>query len=52
MWDFVVDSFLERLNESIYYTIGYADDIIILLIGKFENVLCNLMQDFLRILEK
>ncbi|XP_044262788.1 uncharacterized protein LOC123010152 [Tribolium madens] len=52
LWDVVVDSLLRRLNEAGFYTIGYADDLVILLTGRHEEVLCSLMQTALSVVEK
>lgn len=52
LWNLVVDSLIHRLNVAGFYTVGYADDISILLNGKFEQVLCNLMQTALRSTEQ
>lgn len=51
LWNIVVDSLLRRLNDNGFHTTGYADDITILLTGRFETVLCNLMQEALKIIE-
>ena len=51
LWNLVVDSLLWTLNKQGFYTIGYADDISILIDGKFESVLCNLMQTALHTVE-
>ena len=51
LWNLVVDSLLRRLNDKGFRTIGYADDITVLISGKFEGVLCNIMQTALRIIE-
>jgi len=51
LWNMVVDSLLHQLNRAGFFTIGYADDITILLNGKFEGVLCNLMQAALQLVE-
>lgn len=51
LWIIVVDSLLRRLNESGFFTTGYADDITILLNGNFEGPLCELMQTALKIVD-
>ena len=51
LWNLVVDSLLWTLNNQGFYTIGYADDITILINGKFESVACNLMQTALKTVE-
>ena len=52
LWNLVVDNLLCTLNSQNFYTIGYADDITILISGKFEGVVCNLMQTALKLVEK
>lgn len=52
IWNILVDDLLHLLNESGFHTIAYADDLTILLTGKYEGVLCSLMQSALRIIEK
>jgi hypothetical protein len=37
LWGLVVDDLLWELNDGGYYTVGYADDIAILIIGKFPQ---------------
>lgn len=51
LWNLVVDSLLQRLNNERYFTVGYADDITILLTGKFESVIFNQMQHALKLVE-
>src|SRR6195952_5575990 len=48
----LADNLIRSLNTKGYYAIGYADDICILITGKFENILCSLMQSALKIVEK
>lgn len=52
IWNIVVDSLIRKLNNRGYTTIGYADDIAILLNGTAENVLCHLLRSALRIVEE
>jgi hypothetical protein len=40
----VVDELLTRLNEGGIYTQGYADDICLLAVGKFPNMVSGLME--------
>jgi hypothetical protein len=40
----VVDELIGGLNGSGYYTLGYADDIAILIRRKFPNTLSELLQ--------
>jgi len=37
LWCLVVDKFIARLNRGGVYTQGYADDICLLVAGKFPN---------------
>jgi hypothetical protein len=37
LWNLVVDKLIEGLNGNGYYTLGYADDIAILICGKSPN---------------
>ena len=52
LWNLVLDSLLCRLNSERFHTIAYADDITLMLNGKFEGVLCERMQGALRIIEE
>lgn len=52
LWNMVIDDLLRKLNNAGYNTEGFADDIVILLIGKFEETLCSLMKSALSIVEK
>lgn len=49
MWSLVVDELLNRLTAFGVHCIGYADDIVIIAKGKFEGILCDLIQTSLRI---
>jgi hypothetical protein len=51
LWDLVADNLLATLNNQGYYTQGYADDIVILILGKHANTLSELMQRALEIVE-
>lgn len=51
LWVMVADGLLHRLTGSGFFTIGYADDITILLNGNFEGPLCELMQSALKVVE-
>jgi hypothetical protein len=44
LWGLVVDDFLWELNDSGYYTVGYADDIAILINGKFPHTVSEILQ--------
>ncbi|KAG7309924.1 hypothetical protein JYU34_004438 [Plutella xylostella] len=52
LWNLVVDDLLRRLNSSGFYTVGYADDLTILISGKFENLHCSVMQAAMKIVEQ
>ncbi|KAI5731976.1 hypothetical protein M8J77_019254 [Diaphorina citri] len=52
LWTLVVDSLLvEQLNENGYLSLGYADDIVILILGKYMDISLELMQHALAIVE-
>jgi hypothetical protein len=44
LWCLVVNELLARLNEGGVYTQGYADDICLLVVGKFQNTVTGLIQ--------
>lgn len=48
----VIDDLLRKLNKAGYNAEVFADDIVILLIGKFEETLCSLMKSAINIVEK
>lgn len=52
LWNLVVDSLIKSLNDRGYYTQGYADDIVILILGKDFNITCQLMQNALNYVSK
>lgn len=52
LWNMVIDDLLNKLNKAGYNTEGFADDIVILLIGKFEETLNSMMKSALIIVEK
>jgi hypothetical protein len=43
----VVDELIEGLNENGYYMLGYADDIAILVSGRFPHNVSKLLQEAL-----
>ena len=47
LWNLVVNSLIEYLNNMGYYTQGYADDIVILILGNSFDITCQLMQNAL-----
>ncbi|XP_063634981.1 uncharacterized protein LOC134805639 [Cydia splendana] len=52
LWNLVVNNLITKLNEEHFYTIGYADDLAILISGKFASTVCDLTQAALRIVER
>lgn len=48
----VIDGLLRKLNQADYNAEGFADDLVILIIGKYEDTLCSLMKSALKIVEK
>jgi hypothetical protein len=44
LWSLVVDDLLLELNGNRLYTIGYADDIAILINGKFLQTVSEVLQ--------
>jgi hypothetical protein len=44
LWSLVVDDLLWGLNNNGYYTVGYADDIAILINGKFPQTVTEVLQ--------
>lgn len=52
LWNLVVNDLITRLNKHYYYTIGYADDIAILVSGRVSSTVCDVTQQALRIVER
>ncbi|XP_054281228.1 uncharacterized protein LOC128998898 [Macrosteles quadrilineatus] len=52
LWNLVVDDLLSELNAQGMYAQGYADDIVVLIRGKFMNTCLELMQRALSIVER
>ncbi|CAH2108833.1 unnamed protein product [Euphydryas editha] len=52
LWNMVVNDLITALNDHRYYTVGYADDLAILIRGKFVNTICEVTNAALRIVEK
>jgi hypothetical protein len=48
----VVDELLGELNEGGYYAIGYADDIAILINGKFPQTFSEVLQTALALVQQ
>jgi hypothetical protein len=44
LWSLVVDDLIWGLNNDGYYTVGYADDIAILINGKFPHTASEVLQ--------
>jgi hypothetical protein len=51
LWNLVADGLLRALDNAHFLTIGYADDYVILIKGKFVSTVYNVMQSALRIVE-
>ena len=51
LWNLTVNELLWDLNEAGYYSIGYADDIAIIIRGKFPSTVSEVLQNELKILE-
>jgi hypothetical protein len=45
LWSLVVDKIIRGLSENGCYTLEYADDIAILISGKFLNTVSELLQE-------
>lgn len=52
LWSIVVDELLCLLGENGFDVQGYADDIVILIRGRFEDTISNLLQNALNIVAK
>jgi hypothetical protein len=52
LWSLVVDDLLWELNSNGYYTVGYADDIAVLIIGKFPYTVSKVLQTALCTVQK
>lgn len=52
LWSLVVNSLLEELNSGPTYTVGYADDLVILVNGKFPGTVSGIMNEALRKVER
>lgn len=48
LWSLVVDDLLVDLTQKGYYVQGYADDIALVIFGKFPSTLSDLMNNALR----
>jgi hypothetical protein len=52
LWSLVMDDLLWALNNSDYYTVGYADGIAILINGKFPQTVSEVLQTALRTVQQ
>jgi hypothetical protein len=52
LWSLVVDNLLWELNSNGYYTVGYADDLAILINGKFPYTVSEVLQTALCTVQK
>ena len=51
LWNLVVDDLIRRLNDNGHFTVGYADDLTVLISGKYENILCDVMRYVFEVIE-
>ena len=51
LWNLTMDDLLRDLNEAGYYSIGFADDIAIIIRGKFPSTVSEVLQNSLKRLE-
>jgi hypothetical protein len=51
LWNLVVDEFLGELNEGEYHAIGYADDLAILINGKFPQTVSEVLHTALGLVQ-
>jgi hypothetical protein len=52
LWNVVVDRLLTTTNDLGFCTFGYADDIVIIVQGKFAHTVRELMQEALNVVVK
>jgi hypothetical protein len=52
LWSLVVDDLSSGLNSNGYYIVGYADDIAILIIGKFPHTVSEVLQTALHTVQQ
>jgi len=52
LWSLVVDELIRGLKENGCYTLGYADDIVTIIHGKFLNTTSELLQDTLSMVQQ
>jgi hypothetical protein len=52
LWNLVVDRLLTIPNDLDFSTFGYADDIVIIVLGKFAHTVGEIMQEALNVVVK
>ena len=52
LWNLVIDKLITELNLGGFFTQGYADDLVIIVQGKFHNIVIDRMQQALRLVEE
>jgi len=52
LWNLVADRLLTIINDLGFSTFGYADDIVIIVQGKFANTVREIMQKALNVVAK
>ena len=50
LWSLVVDDLLQKLTKQGYYCQGYADDIALVVFGKFPQIITDLMNSGLKLI--
>ncbi len=50
LWCLVVDELIRRLNKLGFYTQGYANDIVVLIMGRFLDVLSGQLAEVIRVI--
>ncbi|XP_062716992.1 retrovirus-related Pol polyprotein from type-1 retrotransposable element R1 isoform X2 [Aedes albopictus] len=48
LWSLIVDDLLTKLQHQGFEVVGFADDIVVIVRGKFDNTVFNRMQEALR----
>jgi hypothetical protein len=52
LWSLVMDDLISGLNSNGYYTVGYADDIAILINRKFPHTVSEVLQTALHTVQQ
>jgi hypothetical protein len=52
LWNLIVDDLIQGLIVNGCYTLGYADDIAILIGGKFPNTVSELLHEVLSMIQQ